>query len=595
MSNDKKNAAPLAAAPTPASTLSSNFLRAIIESDIAAGTHDRAGLPPVITRFPPEPNGYLHIGHAKSICLNFGLARDYGGRCNLRFDDTNPAKEDQEYVDTIIDSVKWLGFTLEHQGPDGPEEHLHYASDYFDQLYLMAEYLVTSGFAYVDSQSAEEMAANRGNFSQPGKNSPFRERPRAESLALLRAMKAGQFGDGEHILRAKTSADAMASPNMNLRDPALYRIRHAHHHRTGDAWCIYPMYDYTHPISDALEYITHSVCTLEFQDHRPFYDWLLDTLCAGGFFKQPLPRQYEFARLNLTYVITSKRKLRQLVDEGIVDGWDDPRMPTIVGLRRRGYTPESIQLFCERIGVTKSDGWIDMGTLEGCLREDLDPKAPRATAVLRPLRLIIDNFDEHDSIACSAPVHPHFPERGLRSFPITRQLWIEADDCMEVPSKGYFRLYPPSGDKPGSKVRLRYGYVIECTSIDKDQDGNLIAVHCNYFPDSKSGTEGSANYKVKGNIHWISAATALAAEVRLYDRLFTDPQPDAGGKDFKLALNPDAKEVVMAYLEPSLEAARPGPRFQFERHGYFIADSIDSTAGKPVFNRAVTLKDSWGK
>jgi glutaminyl-tRNA synthetase len=590
-SNDKKNAAPLAGAPA----LPSNFLRAIIESDLAAGTHERAGLPSVITRFPPEPNGYLHIGHAKAICLNFGLARDYGGRCNLRFDDTNPAKEDQEYVDTIIDSVKWLGFTLEHQGPDGPEEHVHYASDYFDRLYEMAEYLVTSGLAYVDSQSAEEMATNRGNFGQPGKNSAFRERPRAESLALLRAMKAGQFSDGAHILRAKTSADAMASPNMNLRDPALYRIRHAHHHRTGDAWCIYPMYDYTHPISDALEYITHSVCTLEFQDHRPFYDWLLDTLSAGGFFKQPLPRQYEFARLNLTYVITSKRKLRELVDEGIVDGWDDPRMPTIVGLRRRGFTPESLQLFCERIGVTKSDGWIDMGTLEGCLREDLDPKAPRATAVLRPLRLIIDNFDEQESVACSAPVHPHFPERGLRNFPITKQLWIEADDCMEVPSKGYFRLYPPSGDQPGSKVRLRYGYVIECTSIEKDADGKLIAVHCNYFPDSKSGTEGSANYKVKGNIHWISAATAVEAEVRLYDRLFTDPQPDAGGKDFKLALNPNAKEVVMAYLEPGMEAALPDQRFQFERHGYFVADRVDSAAGKPVFNRVVTLKDSWGK
>jgi glutaminyl-tRNA synthetase len=387
----------------------------------------------------------------------------------------------------------------------------------------------------------------------------------------------------------------MASPNMNLRDPALYRIRHAHHHRTGDAWCIYPMYDYTHPISDALEYITHSVCTLEFQDHRPFYDWLLDTLCAGGFFKQPLPRQYEFARLNLTYVVTSKRKLRQLVDEGIVDGWDDPRMPTIVGLRRRGFTPESLQLFCERIGVTKSDGWIDMSTLEGCLREDLDPKAPRATAVLRPLRLIIDNFDEQGSVMCSAPVHPHFPERGLRSFPITRQLWIEADDCMEVPSKGYFRLYPPSADKPGSKVRLRYGYVIECTSIDKDDDGNLIAVHCNYFPDSKSGTEGSANYKVKGNIHWVSAATAVEAEVRLYDRLFTDPQPDAGGKDFKLALNVKAKEVVTAYLEPGIETALPDQRFQFERHGYFVADRVDSTPGKPVFNRVVTLKDSSAK
>ena len=590
MNNDKKPPA-----PALSSTLSSNFLRAVVESDLAAGSHTRAGLPSVITRFPPEPNGYLHIGHAKSICLNFGLARDYAGRCHLRFDDTNPAKEDQEYVDTIIDSVKWLGFTWEYQGPNGLEEHLHYASDYFDQLYTMAEYLVTAGFAYVDSQSADDMAAKRGNFGQAGENSPFRARPPEESLALLRAMKAGQFKDGEHILRAKISDDAMASPNMNLRDPALYRIRHAHHHRTGDAWCIYPMYDYTHPISDALENITHSVCTLEFQDHRPFYDWLLATLSEGGFFKQPLPRQYEFARLNLSYVITSKRKLRELVDAGIVDGWDDPRMPTIVGLRRRGFTPEAILLFCERIGVTKSDGWIDMSTLEACLREDLDPKAPRTAAVLRPLKLIIDNFGEHDSIECNSPVHPHFPERGLRIFPITRHLWIEADDFMEVPSKGYFRLVPPLGDKPGSKVRLRYGYVIECTGFDKDESGKVVAVHCNYFADSKSGTEGSANYKVKGNIHWVSVATAVEAEVRLYERLFTDPQPDAGGKDFKLALNPNAKEVVTAYLEPGMASALPDQRFQFERQGYFVADRVDTQPGKLVFNRIVTLKDSWVK
>jgi len=585
MSNDKISSA--------APVLSSNFLRAIVESDLAAGAHARAGLPPVITRFPPEPNGYLHIGHAKSICLNFGLARDYAGRCNLRFDDTNPAKEEQEYVDTILDSVKWLGFDWESTGPNGLENHLHYASDYFEQLYLMAEYLITAGYAYVDSQSADDMAAKRGNFNQPGIDSPFRERPAEESLALFRAMKAGQFKDGEHILRAKTSADAMASPNMNMRDPAIYRIRHAHHHRTGDAWCIYPMYDFTHPISDALEQITHSVCTLEFQDHRPFYDWLLETLSAGGFFAAPLPRQYEFSRLNLTYVITSKRKLRALVDEGIVDGWDDPRMPTIVGLRRRGFTPEAIQLFCERIGVTKSDGWIDMSTFEGCLREDLDPKAPRATAVLRPLTLVIDNFSDTDSVECSSPVHPHFPERGLRTFPITKHLWIEEDDFMEVPSKGYFRLYPPINDKPGSKVRLRYGYVIECTGYDRDENGKVIAVHCNYFADSKSGTEGSANYKVKGNIHWVSQATAVQAEVRLYDRLFNDPQPDAGGKDFKLALNPNAKEVVTAYLEPGMAAALPDQRFQFERHGYFVADRVDTRPGKPVFNRIVTLKDSW--
>ena len=583
MSNDKNNMSPAASAP------SSNFLRAIVESDLAAGAYQRPGLPPVITRFPPEPNGYLHIGHAKSICLNFGLARDYGGVCHLRFDDTNPAREEQEYVDTIIDSVKWLGFSWERNG----ENHLHYASDYFEQLYLMAEYLVGAGHAYVDSQSADAMAKNRGNFGTPGTNSPFRNRPAAESLAILRDMRAGKYKDGEHILRAKISEDAMAAPNMNLRDPAIYRIRHAHHHRTGDAWCIYPMYDYTHPISDALENITHSLCTLEFQDHRPFYDWLLATLTEGGFFKQPVPRQYEFSRLNLTYLVMSKRKLRQLVDDGIVSGWDDPRMPTIVGLRRRGYTPESIQLFCERIGVSKADGWIDMSTLEGSLRDDLDPKAPRATAVLRPLKLIIDNFPEGESVECSSPVHPHFPERGLRTFPITRHLWIEQEDFMEVPSKGYFRFFPPLGEAPGSRVRLRHGYVVECTGYDKDADGKVSAVHVKYFEDSKSGTEGSNAYKVKGNIHWVSAATALAAQVRLYDRLFSDPQPDAGGKDFIAALNPNALEVVTAYLEPGMSEAQPDQRFQFERHGYFVADRVDSVAGKPVFNRITTLKDSW--
>ena len=585
MSTDKITAAPAPNAP------SANFLRAIVEQDLAAGTHARAGLPPVITRFPPEPNGYLHIGHAKSICLNFGLARDYGGRCHLRFDDTNPAKEDQEYVDTIIDTVQWLGFSWQ----DGGAGHLYYASDYFDRLYLMAEYLVQAGFAYVDSQSPEDMAKNRGNFGTPGVNSPFRNRPADESLALLRDMKAGKYKDGEHILRAKISEDAMASPNMNMRDPAIYRIRHAHHHRTGDAWCIYPMYDFTHPISDALEQVTHSVCTLEFQDHRPFYDWLLATLSAGGFFAQPVPRQYEFARLNLTYVVTSKRKLRQLVDEAIVSGWDDPRMPTIVGLRRRGYTPEAIQLFCDRIGVSKADGWIDMSVLEGSLRDDLDPKAPRATAVLRPLKLIIDNFPEGESIECTSPVHPHFPERGLRTFPITRELWIEQDDFMEVPVTGYFRFFPPIGEASGSRVRLRHGYVVECTGFDKDADGTVTAVHVNYFPDSKSGTEGSNNYKVKGNIHWVSAATALEAEVRLYDRLFTDPQPDGGGKDFMQFLNPNALEVVTAYLEPGMRDALPDQRFQFERHGYFVADRIDSAPGKPVFNRVTTLKDSWVK
>ncbi|HEX5340977.1 MAG TPA: glutamine--tRNA ligase/YqeY domain fusion protein [Duganella sp.] len=586
MSNDKNS---------PAPALPSNFLRAIVEHDLAAGTHVREGMPSVITRFPPEPNGYLHVGHAKSICLNFGLARDYQGRCNLRFDDTNPAKEEQEYVDTIIDSVKWLGFDYDYPKADGTvEHHLHYASDYFEQLYQMAEWLIQEGYAYVDSQSAEDMAANRGNFSTPGTNSPFRNRPAAESLQLFRDMRAGKYADGEHILRAKISDDAMASPNMNMRDPAIYRIRHAHHVRTGDAWCIYPMYDYTHPISDALENITHSICTLEFQDHRPFYDWLLETLSKGGFFKLPVPRQYEFSRLNLTYVVTSKRKLRQLVEEKIVDGWDDPRMPTIVGLRRRGYTPEAIHLFCERIGVTKADGWIDMSTLEGCVREDLDPKAPRATAVLRPLKLIIDNYPEGQTEECTSPVHPHHPEMGVRTFPISRELWIEEEDFMEVPTKGYFRYYPPIGDNPGSRVRLRHGYVTECTGYDKDENGKVIAVHVKYFEDSKSGTPGSDNYKVKGNIHWVSAAAALEAEVRLYDRLFTDAQPDAGGKDFLSLLNPNAKEVVKAYLEPGMAAAQADQRYQFERHGYFVADRVDSQPGKPVFNRIVTLKDSWG-
>lgn len=562
---------------------SSNFLRAVIESDLRAGTYERQGLPQVITRFPPEPNGYLHIGHAKSICLNFGLARDYAGRCHMRFDDTNPTREEQEFVDTILDSVQWLGFSWQHETGN----HLYYASDYFGKLYEMAEYLITAGHAYVDSQSAEDMAKNRGSFAEPGKNSPYRDRPAEESLDLFRRMKAGEFKDGEHVLRAKID---MASPNMNMRDPAIFRIRHAHHHRTGDEWCIYPMYDYAHPISDALENITHSICTLEFQDHRPFYDWVLERLAEGGFFDKPvLPHQYEFARLNLTYAITSKRRLLQMVEEGIVEGWDDPRLATIVGIRRRGYTPEAVQLFCERIGVAKADGWIDMSILEASLRDDLDPKAPRAVAVLKPLKLIIDNFPQGETVECSAPVHPHFPERGNRSFPISRELWIEEEDFMESPVKGYFRLFS------GNRVRLRYGYVIECTGVDKDANGNVIAVHANYFPDSKSGTEGSANYKVKGNIHWVSAAHAVQAEVRLYDRLFTDPHPDAGGKDFRDAINPHSKEVIVAYLEPGMDKAMPEDRYQFERHGYFVADREDSRPGKPVFNRAVTLRDSWTK
>ncbi|MFL6708297.1 MAG: glutamine--tRNA ligase, partial [Massilia sp.] len=408
MSNDKNN--------TAAPAHSSNFLRAIVEADIAAGVHAHTGLAQVITRFPPEPNGYLHIGHAKSICLNFGMARDYNGVCNLRFDDTNPAKEEQEYVDTIMDSVQWLGFSWEKDG----QSHLHYASDYFQQLYDMAEYLITAGFAYVDSQSAEDMAKNRGNFGTPGTNSPFRNRSPEESLQLFRDMKAGKYKDGEHILRVKMSEDAMAAPNMNLRDPAIYRIRHAHHHRTGDAWCIYPMYDYTHPISDALENITQSLCTLEFQDHRPFYDWLLATLSAGGFFQQPVPRQYEFARLNLTYVVTSKRKLRQQVDQGIVSGWDDPRMPTLSGLRRRGYTPEAIRNFCARVGVSKFNALIDMSWLEDSVRDDLNKRAPRVMAVLRPLRVVLDNYPGGRTEHLDAVNNPEDPGAGTRQVPFGR-------------------------------------------------------------------------------------------------------------------------------------------------------------------------------
>lgn len=576
---------------TPASPAASNFLRSIIDQDLAAGTYagrqDSQGepLPTVITRFPPEPNGYLHIGHAKSICLNFGLARDYGGRCHLRFDDTNPVKEDTEYVDSIIDAVHWLGFSWDNKTPGG-QPHLHYASDYFDQLYAFAEKLIERGAAYIDSQSAEQMAANRGNFSEPGKPSPFRDRSVEENLQLFRDMRDGKYKDGEHVLRAKID---MTAPNIVMRDPVLYRIRHAHHHRTGDKWCIYPMYDFTHCISDAIENISHSLCTLEFENNRPLYDWVLEHLRDCGVFRDPLPHQYEFARLNLTYAITSKRKLKQLVDEQRVDGWDDPRMPTIVGIRRRGYTPESIQLFCDRVGVAKADSWIDMSTLEGSVRDDLDGLAARGVAVLDPLKLILDNYPEGQTEECSAPVHPKKPELGKRVFPISRELWIEREDFNETPPKGYFRLFP------GNKVRLKYGYVIECTGVDKDADGNVVAVHANYLPDTKSGTPGADSVKVKGVIHWVSAAAAYECEVRLYDRLFNDPNPDAGGKNFLEALNPDSKKVITAYLEPSLRDAKPEDRFQFERHGYFVADRVDSQQGKPVFNRIVGLKDSWGK
>ncbi len=584
-------------------TKPTNFLRQIIEHDLASGTyasrhwggspgdaahHAQGPLDPakVRTRFPPEPNGYLHVGHAKSICLNFGLAADYGGVCHMRFDDTNPEKEDTEYVNGILDAVQWLGFGWDANGTS----HRYQASDYFDFMYRAAEYLIEAGLAYVDEQTAEQMRANRGDFGKPGVDSPFRTRTPAENLARFRDMRDGKLADGAAVLRAKID---MASPNINMRDPTLYRIRRATHHYTGDRWCIYPMYTFAHPVEDALEQITHSICTLEFEDQRPFYDWLLDHLAAGGLIARPVPRQYEFARLNLTYVITSKRKLKQLVDEGHVNGWDDPRMPTLVGMRRRGYTPEAIRLFNDRNGVTKSDGWIDYSVLDIALRDDLDPKAARAMAVLEPVKLVITNWDELMGAghldACSAPVHPHQPELGRRSFSFGRELWIEKTDYEDVPPKGYNRLYP------GNKVRLKYGHVIECTGATRNAAGELTEVQARLIPDTKSGTPGADAIKVKGVITWVGTADAVQAEVRLYDRLFSVPQPGTGDKDFLEELNPNSLKVVTAYVEPSLAQARREDRFQFERHGYFVADRVDHAEGKPVFNRVAGMKDGWGK
>ena len=572
----------------------SNFIRQVIEADLArekfasrrwaghpgaAAVQRDAALDParIRTRFPPEPNGYLHIGHAKSICLNFGLALDYSGVCHLRFDDTNPEKEEQEYVDSIIQAVSWLGFDW--------GTHQYFASDYFDFMYQAAEHLIEAGHAYVDEQSAEEIRAGRGTLTESGRNSPWRDRPWEHSLARLREMRSGRHADGSMVLRAKID---MASPNINLRDPIIYRIRTATHHRTGDAWCIYPMYAYAHPIEDALENITHSLCTLEFEDQRPFYDWLLDRLAEGGLLLRPLPQQIEFARLNLTYVVLSKRKLIQLIEEGHVEGWDDPRMPTLAGARRRGYTPEGLRAFADRIGVAKADSWIEYSVLEDCMREDLNASAERRIAVLDPLKLIIDNYPEEQVEECLAPNHPQKPELGKRTIPFSRELWIEREDFAETPPKGYFRLFP------GNNVRLRYGYVVKCTGCDKDQQGNIIAVHCEFLPNTKSNTPGADTVKVKGNIHWLSARHAHAGEVRLYDRLFRVPHPGREN-DFTSELNPGSKRVVTAMLEPSLKKAQPEERFQFERHGYFCADSRDSRPGAPVFNRAVTLRDSWGE
>jgi glutaminyl-tRNA synthetase len=596
----------------------SNFLRAVIERDLEAGayaTRRFAGSPGdaahqatgpadparIRTRFPPEPNGYLHVGHAKSIWLNFSLAQQYGGVCHLRFDDTNPEKEEQEYVDAIVEMVHWLGYDWRASYEGVATEHLYYASDYFEFMYRAAEALVKAGHAYVDEQSAEEMRVNRGDFGTPGTDSPFRDRSPAQNLARLREMRDGQHADGAMVLRAKID---MASPNINLRDPTLYRIKRATHHNTGDRWCIYPMYTYAHPLEDALENITHSICTLEFEDQRPFYDWVLERLAECGLLAQPLPKQYEFARLNLTYIVTSKRKLRQMVEEGIVDGWDDPRLPTLVGMRRRGYTPESLRLLAERSGVSKAGGWIDYSSLDIALREDLDPKAPRAMAVLDPLKLVLTNWDavigKGQTLPCTAPLHPGQPERGLRHFTLGPEIWIEREDFMEEPLKGYHRLSPPRFDGKGAKidgsvVRLKYGYIIQCTGLKKNFDGSIAEVHATLVPDTRSGTPGADSVKTKGVLTWVAAHDALPAELRLYDRLFTEAQPDAAGRDFKICLNPGSKKVVRGWLEPSLAAANADDKFQFERHGYFVADRKDHAASAPVFNRIAALKDGWGK
>src|SRR5438105_114180 len=588
MANDSK---------TPESAHVTNFIRQHIEKDLAEGkyakrrwggkpgplaAHKDAPLDPakIRTRFPPEPNGYLHIGHAKSIFLNFGLAQEYGGVCHMRFDDTNPEKEEQEYVDAILDSVHWLGF---HWGEK--DENLYYASDYFDCMYEFAEELIKHGDAYVDSQTAEEVRATRGNLTEHGIESPYRARSVDDSLKVFREMRDGKHADGSHVLRAKID---MKSPNINMRDPAIYRIKNAEHHRTGDKWHIYPMYTYAHPIEDALENITHSLCTLEFEDQRPFYDWVLEKIASFGLLQRPLPQQIEFSRLNLTYTVMSKRFLKQLVDEGHVDGWDDPRMPTLVGCRRRGFTPEGFKIFTDRIGVSKSDSWIEYSVLEDCMREHLNDVAPRRIAVLDPLKLVIDNWPKGHVEECFAPNHPQKPDWGRRSLPMTGELWIEREDFMETPPKGYFRLFP------GNQVRLKYGFVVRCTGYSKGADGKVDEVHCDYLPETKSGTPGAEAVKVKGVIHWLSAAHAYRCEVRLYDRLFREPQPGTGTHQYLDDVNHKAKHIITAYLEVGLKDARPQDRFQFERHGYFVADREENTLGKVAFNRTVTLRDSWG-
>ncbi|MHB8770548.1 MAG: glutamine--tRNA ligase/YqeY domain fusion protein [Syntrophales bacterium] len=548
----------------------SDFIRDIIAEDLRTGkTQGR-----VATRFPPEPNGYPHIGHAKSICLNFGIAVQYGGTCNLRMDDTDPSGESMEYVASIIRDVRWLGFDW--------QDRLYYASDYYDRLYGYALEMIRRGKAYVCDLNPEEIREYRGTLTEPGRESPYRGRSVEENLALFEAMRAGQFDEGARVLRAKID---MASPNVTLRDPIMYRIKKEKHYRTGEKWCIYPMYDFAHCLSDFIEGITHSICTLEFENNRPLYDWFLEQLGL-----EPRPHQYEFARLNLSYTVMSKRKLMELVEKGIVGGWDDPQMPTLAGMRRRGYTPEAIRAFCERIGVSKNDSLIDMALLENCVRDDLNEKAPRVMAVLRPLKVVIDNYPEGQEEEFECPYHPKSPEMGSRKVPFSRVLYVEQEDFQENPPKKFFRL------APGREVRLRYGYFIRCTGAVKDPaTGAIIEVHCTYDPETRSGFAPDGR-KVDATIHWVSAAHAVAAEVRLYDRLFGVADPLGSEGDFTQYLNPNARELLKdCRLEPSLASAAPGSRFQFERLGYFSADPVDSSANGLVFNRTVTLRDSWAK
>ncbi len=545
-----------------------HFIESIIRQDIAANKNDGK----VVTRFPPEPNGYLHIGHAKSICLNFGMAGKFNGKCNLRFDDSNPAKEKQVYIDSIKSTVEWLGF--EYGSP-------LYASDYFDRLYEFALELIKKGKAYVCSLSADEIREYRGTLTEPGKDSPYRDRTVEENMDLFLRMKNGEFGEGEHTLRAKID---MASPNINMRDPIIYRVKKAPHPRTGDQWCIYPMYDFTHCLSDALEGITHSLCSLEFEDHRPLYDWIIDQLDTPCH-----PQQIEFARMNINYTVLSKRKLQRLVEQEIVSGWDDPRLPTLEGMRRRGYTPASLRNFCELIGVSKKESRIDMGLLESCLRDDLNETAPRAMAVLRPLKVTIENYPEDQTETMEAMNHPQKPEFGKRNLTFSRELWVERDDFMENPPKKFFRL------GPGREVRLRYAYLITCKEVIKDDAGNVVELICTYDPETKGGNAPDGR-KVKGTIHWVNARDCMDAEVRLYDRLFRDEDPEQGKQDFIDNLNPDSLEILKGCkLEKSLGAAAPEKVFQFERLGYFCLDSKDATKDAPVFNRTVTLRDTWAK